>query len=609
MAETPGRSPDDPPHEPLRRLHNAARLRADRVALSVRLAVLALVVAVSLGTEPSLDTALWCLLLAAAALPSLVPGVESSLVVPGAVSHRAASVVARLGRVAEVVVVCLAATRGPAMIAVLPYLVVPTAVAGLLVGVVDAVGMAALAGVLLGGVGAYTGLYGEPGAVAGVVEWLAVATLGAVVSSWFGRTLQAVGVREQSSPEHAYVEASRLLTRLRAVARQMPGTLDPGSLAERLLDEVLAIAPADRAAVFTGSGGGRLALVAQNAPDRVDWETSLDADTQVAETWVSQQPLISSRSLVRSASNRQPVTALVLPLVTGLRTLGIVALEADAANAYSQDVVGQAAEAAMRSALPLETALLFDEVRSMATAEERKRLAREIHDGIAQELVIVGYGVDDALAHLPSADGKPAPEAAQAAESLRALRAEVTRIITELRFSLFELRADVERHGALGIAIGDFARTVAGPAGLRIHLQLDESTARLPASVESELLRIAQEAITNARKHARADNLWVSCEVDPPYARIEVSDDGRGISEEARRDSYGLSIMAERTKRIRGHLDVSAREPSGTTVTVTLGARLTNGRVQREEVQGDNGESRDERPSSIRAGEDRSPGR
>ena len=61
-----------------------------------------------------------------------------------------------------------------------------------------------------------------------------------------------------------------------------------------------------------------------------------------------------------------------------------------------------------------------------------------------------------------------------------------------------------------------------------MHFTLDESTARLPAATEAELLRIAQEAITNARKHAGAANLWVTCAVDPPYAQIEVSDDGQG---------------------------------------------------------------------------------
>ena len=111
-------------------------------------------------------------------------------------------------------------------------------------------------------------------------------------------------------------------------------------------------------------------------------------------------------------------------------------------------------------------------------------------------------------------------------------------------------------------------------AGLRVHLSLDESTARLPATIEAELLRIAQEAITNARKHAGAQNLWVTCEVDPPYVRIEVSDDGAGIGTQLSDGRYGLAIMKERAERIRGQLEIAARDSGGTSVAVVLGAPL-----------------------------------
>jgi signal transduction histidine kinase len=239
-------------------------------------------------------------------------------------------------------------------------------------------------------------------------------------------------------------------------------------------------------------------------------------------------------------------------------------LEADVAAAYPSAVVDQVAELAAPAALRLEAALLFDEVRSLATNEERQRLAREIHDGVAQELVMVGYGIDNALATLPES-------AEETAEELRTLRGEVTRVITELRLSLFELRSEVDRHGGLAAAIAEYARTIGASAGLRVHLSLDESTARLPAATEAELLRIAQEAITNARKHAGAANLWVNCAVDPPYAQIEVSDDGHGISDQRPDGRYGLAIMKERAERIRGRLEISPRHPSGTTVAVVLG--------------------------------------
>jgi signal transduction histidine kinase len=177
---------------------------------------------------------------------------------------------------------------------------------------------------------------------------------------------------------------------------------------------------------------------------------------------------------------------------------------------------------------------------------------------------MVGYGIDNAVAALP-------PGAHAATEELRSLRNEVTRVITELRLSLFELRSEVDRHGGLTAAIADYARTVGASAGLRVHLSLDESTARLPTATEAELLRIAQEAITNARKHSGASNLWVTCAVDPPFAQIEVADDGHGITDERPDGRYGLAIMAERAERIRGRLEITPRNPNGTRVTVLLG--------------------------------------
>ena len=96
-------------------------------------------------------------------------------------------------------------------------------------------------------------------------------------------------------------------------------------------------------------------------------------------------------------------------------------------------------------------------------------------------------------------------------------------------------------------------------------------------------MRIAQEAITNARKHAGARNLWVRCSVAPPSALLAVEDDGKGLGR-ARVDSYGLEIMQERAERVGADLSVGPRDGGGTVVEVVLGnldaleggRRLTN---------------------------------
>jgi signal transduction histidine kinase len=512
------------------------------------LALVSVLVVVTTGRPPAI---IWILLLALASIPVWLPSV---------------SIAARLGRLAEVCVVALGATTlgddyGPLTAsALLPYLTVPIVIPALEGRLRESLTLLGVAAATMTVSAVEGGLLTEPTFFVSAIEWLAIAGL----SAGFIHSIRHRFIAPATTPQ-PYAEATRLLTQLRTVARQLPGaTLDPGGIAEHLIEEVGAITPVNRAAVLSASGGGRLVVLAQSGVDRVDWETSLNADSAIADAWASQQAQVSSRTQARSAPAGVDVSSVVIPLVAGVRTVGLIVLEADRAGAFLPPVLHRIADLITPAALRLEAALLFDDVRSLATNEERQRLAREIHDGVAQELVMVGYGIDNALATLPG-------EAGETAEELRSLRAEVTRVITELRLSLFELRSEVDRQGGLSAAISEYARTVGAAGGLRVHLTVDDSTNRLPASVEAELMRIAQEAITNARKHAGAQNLWVSCEIDPPYARIEVSDDGAGIGPHRPEGRFGLAIMAERAERIRGQLEITPRTAGGTSVAVVLG--------------------------------------
>lgn len=544
--------------------------------------MLSLVAVLTLIATHDVGQLRWIALLLVAALPAIL-----------CPDHRIA---APLGRFAEVTITGLAAgsiaaaadatgtvDAGFGAEAVLPYLAVPLLAAALrrrptegaaLLGVAT---VSMVVGGLLVADGDGDKVITQPGYLAAGGQWL---VLGAIIT-FAADTMRQLMAPVENKPQ-PYAEATRLLTQLRSVARSLPGaTLDPGGISEHLLEELRAVAPGHRAAVLSASGGGRLVVLAQTGAERVDWEVTLDADSAIADAWASQQPQTASRSQARSHRGGD-ASSLVVPLVAGVRTIGLVILEADVTNAYPSAVVGRVTEVTGPAALRLEAALLFDDVRSLATNEERQRLAREIHDGVAQELVMVGYGIDNAQATLPEG-------ADETAEELRTLRGEVTRVITELRLSLFELRSEVDRNGGLAAAIAEYARTLGTSAGLRVHFTFDESTARLPAATEAELLRIAQEAITNARKHAGASNLWVTCTVDPPYAEIEVTDDGKGFADDRPDGRYGLAIMAERAERIRGRLEIRPRHPSGTTVAVVLGTSARRDSV-RDSVSAPEGE-------------------
>jgi signal transduction histidine kinase len=210
----------------------------------------------------------------------------------------------------------------------------------------------------------------------------------------------------------------------------------------------------------------------------------------------------------------------------------------------------------------LDTALLFAAFRDSATTDERRRLAREMHDGVAQDIASMGYLVD-ALAASPASPAQ--------AEQLQLLRDSITTVVAEVRRSVLTLRSSVEGSASLGSAIGGLARHLSALSGVPIKVTVDEGTTRLRPEVEAELLRIAQESLNNAVRHAEAYLINVTCLVNPPEVALIISDNGRGL-QGRRSDSHGLEIMGERARLIGAHLQIGNRSEGGTEVSVRLAA-------------------------------------
>src|SRR5450432_2217148 len=459
----------------------------------------------------------------------------------------------------------------------LPYLLAPAFAGGLLYGLVPAVTASGMAAFVL-----LTGhlITKNPGPLdtfaSNSSQWVLLALAVGLLAAWIRRLAAA---SDSSDQNRSYEAAYELLSQLRTVSRQLVGGLDPISLAQGLLQTLHAELPFDRGAVFVRTEGGRLVPLALEGASVLDWDTSLAEDTPLGRAWLAQEPMSVPEPLgERRSQPSEPVGAhTVLPLRMGSRTFGLVALETRQRPALTRAgptaaetrQVGSAMRIVDETALRLETALLFGEVRSIATSEERRRLAREIHDGIAQELASLGYAVDELVADATAgAQGRAAD--APMAGVLRNLRSEITRIVGELRLSIFDLRSEVQAQVGLGTALSDYVRAVGVGTTFSVHLVLDEAPERLPIASEAELLRIAQEAITNARKHAAAEHLWVTLRVDPPSAHLRIEDDGRGMGTK-RHDSFGLEVMRERAARLGGELTIGARDPHGTFVDVRLG--------------------------------------
>jgi signal transduction histidine kinase len=429
----------------------------------------------------------------------------------------------------------------------LPYLTIPLFIAGLTSGLAAGLACAGVASITLAATVATAGgptadaLNRNDTLLAWIFIFVAVPTMGA----WIRR------IRNETAPdsEPAYADAHRLLSELHVVARQLSLGLDPQTLAVALADDIRAVVPQARAVVLARSPGGRFVALAGDEPAEA-------AQAAIEDAWLSAHPVKREADGTHFAA---------IPVLMGERVVALVVVTTltavdDASLRRCRAVIEQ-------SGARLASAMLFDDVRRLATTDERMRLAREIHDGIAQDLASVGYALDDIRR-----DSDP-----QVAKQVVSVREQLQAMVADLRMSIFDLRTGINETIGLGNALSEHAQRIGGQCGLRVHVTVDESPKRLPITIEVELLRIGQEAVTNVRKHANASNLWLTVVVEPPNAHIRVLDDGRGLKP-GRPDSFGLTGMRERARRIGASLLVSPGPQGGTLVEVGLGLDPTAGR-------------------------------
>lgn len=223
----------------------------------------------------------------------------------------------------------------------------------------------------------------------------------------------------------------------------------------------------------------------------------------------------------------------------------------------------------------------FAEQTVEAQEAERRRLARDIHDGISQRLVTLSYHLDAALTHLDRGDPGPARADLDTACGL------VDTTLGEARAAIGALRPPVLDDLGLTGALAALARDL---PGVTASLDLDEF--RLPDHVEIALYRIAQEALQNVVKHSRARRVTVRFVAEPAGVRLAVTDDGEGFTTTAAdepfaRDGhgFGLASMRERAELIGATIGFSSRAGVGTTVTVTVPA-VDAGPLPTEEERG-----------------------
>jgi two-component system sensor histidine kinase UhpB len=193
-----------------------------------------------------------------------------------------------------------------------------------------------------------------------------------------------------------------------------------------------------------------------------------------------------------------------------------------------------------------------------AQEEERLRIARDLHDGIGQRLTAVAMHADR-VAHDPQGAGQAA--LLEIPDSIRESIDAVRRIARELRPEALD---DL----GLGNALLTLCRRMARHSGVRVEPELDlpGGMPDLPADTELVIYRVAQEALTNAIRHADAGQIKVSLRVADDHVTLRVRDDGRGIELPLAGDTSGISGMRERALLIGAQLNIRSNPGAGTEV-------------------------------------------
>ena len=276
---------------------------------------------------------------------------------------------------------------------------------------------------------------------------------------------------------------------------------------------------------------------------------------------------------------------LVVPLKAGGRIHGVLYMANRGDRRFEEDSLWMLEQLAVCTSIAIENCCLYDKAQEVAVLQERERIGREIHDGLAQALGCLSMLARAAQSRLERANGETT---ARARSDLLEMEELAQESYQDAREAILGLR--VSAYGGPGLvgALREYVQRFSEQSGLDTRVVIGEGwPSNLPTSVEIQVVRIVQEALSNVRKHAAAQHAWVELKSDGSRAEIAVQDDGRGFDaerciecngchfDEAKCGScggchFGLQTMRERARMIGGELTVHSAPGQGARMELRL---------------------------------------
>jgi len=381
-------------------------------------------------------------------------------------------------------------------------------------------------------------------------------------------------VTRRKQAEDALRRTAKRLELLHTIDRDILAAHSPEDTARAALRHMRQLINCRFAGLGVLEPSGDLALLAADDPaDELPRSPGLPSALQRGET-----------ASVDTAGPR----LIYLPVAAQERLIGALILGLDPAGDLPPDHLDIARDVANSAALAIQNAALFrsvveqhDQLRLLTARlseleeTERQRLARELHDRIGQNLTALGINLNIVRAQLPvDAD----PRAASRIDDSLQLVAET---VERVRDVMSDLRPPVLDDYGLLAALRWHGERFGALTGVAVEVSGSEFEPRLPLTTELAVFRIAQEALNNVARHARASRVDVTLARPGGRAQVIIADDGVGFDPLTRRarggrPTWGLLTMRERAEAVDGRVDIDTAPGQGTRVIITLDRTVTS---------------------------------
>ncbi len=255
-----------------------------------------------------------------------------------------------------------------------------------------------------------------------------------------------------------------------------------------------------------------------------------------------------------------------IPLVTGIDILAVMVVFSQEPGYFRAHQAPFFLSIGYHAGLAINNARLRARVEHLAMIEERYRISREIHDGLAQTLSLIGWRLDRANSLLRRGEWK------KLKEELEDIRAALRDAYQDVREAIDGLRMDIAHPLGLVGTLVEYAREFEKRTGIQVTVESNAQASAIPQDVGIHLLRIVQEGLTNVRKHANASRVTIYLMKSGEQVELEIVDDGRGFNPDIprSRSHVGLSSMRERAHQLGGTFTLVSQPGAGTRISVVV---------------------------------------